>query len=487
MRGTRQLDATLTSQLDRGWSAFRRTPWWAQALGWVIVWPVLAGLFFSRWERLGRAALPVGVVFAVLFTPAWVAGFSGSTPEEPPADVAVGDVDEDPQPVPSPEPTAPTPTPEATPTPDPSPTADEEATARQATATAPDGDLVVHFIDVGQADATLLLTSEVAVLVDTGDWRRRDVVPYLRSQGVERLDVVIVTHPHADHIGQFDQVLAGFDVSEVWWSGATHTTQTFDRAVTALEQSDALYEEPRAGDVTAVGPLLFEFVNPPDGANFSDLHDSGLAFRVSYGDVRFLFTGDAESQTEARMVRTHRGALAADIYQVGHHGSRTSTTEGFLAAVSPQVAVYSAGQGNQYGHPHDEPIQRLLDTGVEVYGTDVHGTVIVTTDGQSWTISTARDATIAAPRGPPPAAAPPAVEEEEPPPPEPESGCAAGEVNINSAGVAELQRIIHIGPARAEEMIRIRPFRSVDDMRRITGIADARLRDIKEQGLACVP
>jgi competence protein ComEC len=348
----------------------------------------------------------------------------------------------------------------------------------------PDGQLEVHFIDVGQGDATLLHHDEVAVLIDTGDWQRSEVVPYLQAQGVDRLDLVVVTHPHADHIGQFDQVLAAVEVDEVWWSGSVTTTLTFERAVAALEASDAAYEEPRAGDATSLGPLRFEVVNPPVGVSLADLHDSNLALRVTYGEVSFLFTGDAEAATERRMVADHGDWLRADILQVGHHGSSTSTTPGFLTAVDPSVAIYSAGAGNQYGHPHREVLQRLEAAGVEVYGTDVHGTVVVRTDGTGWEVTTAVDAPIVA-AGPQDTADDTEAETSEHAPPATSDGCDPGQVDINTAGLDELQQISHIGPDRAQQILELRPFTSVRSMDRISGIGPARLDDIIQQGVAC--
>lgn len=369
------------SGLDRLWEGLRSAPWWTQALAWLVAWPLLAGLFVARTRQLGPTALPLGVAVALVGGLFWVVALTVDTTGPPTMDEAA----------------APAPTPTATGTPTPTPTTTTEAIPEPspadtpaATTTPPDGQLEVHFIDVGQADATLLLAPDVTVLVDAGDWRRSDVVPYLRSQGVGTLDLVISTHPHADHIGQFDAVLDAFDVTEVWWSGATHTTRTFERALAALEASDAAYEEPRAGDVTAVGSLDVEVVNPPTDADFDDLHDSSLTLRMTFGDVRLLFTGDAEAATERRMVARHPELLDAEIYQAGHHGSSTSTTPAFLDAVAPEVAVYSAGSGNAYGHPHDETVERLRAAGVELYGTDVHGTVIVTTDGSTWSVSSAR-------------------------------------------------------------------------------------------------
>ena len=254
------------------------------------------------------------------------------------------------------------------------------------------GDLEVVFLDVGQGDAALLRHAEVTVLIDTGRHQANDVVPALTARGVDHLDLLVVTHPHADHIGQFDRVMAAVDVDEVWWSGAVATSQTFARAVAALEDADAAYEEPRAGDTTTIGPLTFEVVGPPVGANLRDLNNSSLAMRITYGDVRLLFTGDAEAPAESIMVSHHATTLDAEVLNLGHHGSSTSTTPAFLAAVDPDVAVYSAGAGNSYGHPHAEVLDRLDAAGVATYGTDVHGAVMVTTDGSDWTVTTERTA-----------------------------------------------------------------------------------------------
>ncbi|MEY3019796.1 MAG: hypothetical protein RLZZ272_780 [Actinomycetota bacterium] len=253
----------------------------------------------------------------------------------------------------------------------------------------PDGDLEVHFLDVGQGDAALVLHADARLLIDTGDYRGSEVVAALRGLGIDRLDLVIVSHPHADHIGQFDRVLSEIEVDEVWWSGSVTTTRTFERAVAALEASTAGYEEPRAGDRARFGPVDVEVLHPRRGASFGDLHDAMLVVRVTYGEVRFLFTGDAEGPVEARMLDAPTG-VGADVLKVGHHGSRTSTTPAFLAAVAPSVAVYSAGAGNRYGHPHDEVVTRIEAAGIELFGTDRVGTVVVSTDGRAITVRTRR-------------------------------------------------------------------------------------------------
>jgi beta-lactamase superfamily II metal-dependent hydrolase len=248
----------------------------------------------------------------------------------------------------------------------------------------------VHFLDVGQGDATLLIHPDVTVLIDTGRFDRRDVAPLLRARGVTRIDLLVVTHPHADHIGQFDLVMSAFDVTEVWWSGSSSTSATFGRALAALEASDARYEEPRAGATTRVGPLTIDVLAPGSGDSLTDLNNASVALRITYGSFALVTTGDAEAPSEARMLARVADRLPAQVLRLGHHGSSTSTTAAFLAAVAPQVAVYSAGAGNQYGHPHTETVERVAAAGLPLYGTAVHGTVTLISDGVTFEVRTER-------------------------------------------------------------------------------------------------
>jgi competence protein ComEC len=363
----------------------------------------------------------------------------------------------------------PPPTQEPTPTqlPEPTPTHTPEPTATPPSAAT--GTLWAHFIDVGQGDATLLEGEGFAILIDAGRHTGNEVVPYLQSIGISRLDLFILTHPHADHIGQVPQVMAAVPVEEVWMSGNPHNTLTFERAIDAMEASDAGYHEPRAGETHTIGPVLIEVVNPAELTG--DLHEGSVSVRISYGNVRFIFTGDAEAHTEQAMVdRGHD--LEAQVLQLGHHGSRTSTTAAFVGEVRPEIAIYSAGQGNQFGHPHPEPTGLLASLNIPVYGTDVHGTIVVSTDGVNYQVLTQREGTL-------PTVATPT------PTPEP-AGCRADQVDVNTAPVTVVVEIIHISTARAEELVDLRPFTSVDDLARISGIGPARVEDIKAQDLACV-
>jgi len=252
----------------------------------------------------------------------------------------------------------------------------------------PGSHLAVYFFDVGQGDATLLAGPDFTILIDAGRHNRSEVVPYLRQAGVKSIDLLIGTHPHADHIGQFPQVLESFAVQDVWLCGNSSNTLTFSRAVDAIAQSGAGYHEPRAGEAYRIGSSYIEVLHPTELT--SNLNDSSISVRVTFGEVAFVFTGDAEAKGEWEMVE--RGMpLSAQILKMGHHGSRTSSHTGFLGAVRPKVAIYSCGTNNSYGHPHQEALDRVHSMGIEVFGTDRDGTIQVVTNGKHFKVLTERD------------------------------------------------------------------------------------------------
>lgn len=237
-----------------------------------------------------------------------------------------------------------------------------------------DGTVKMHFIDVGQSDSTLIEGPKANILIDTGDWQAEDVVSYLESEGVETVDLMILTHLDADHIGQAGQIIRENEVKEVWMSGKSRTTETFKDLIGTILNSEVGYYEPRTGERFNVGEMRLQILYPdstPEGSNV------GIATRLLFGETEALFTGDAEAEIEQRMLQSGQ-SLSSDIYQVAHHGSDDSSTEEFIEAVDPSIAVYSAGKDNQYGHPSDEVISRLNGIGADVYGTPVHGTIVVT-------------------------------------------------------------------------------------------------------------
>lgn len=321
------------------------------------------------------------------------------------------------------------------------------------------GTLAVYFLDVDQGDAILLMGPDFSILIDTGRRERSDVVPYLEEIGVETLDLLVGTHPDADHIGQFPQVLARFPVREVWMSGDATTTLTFERALDAVVASGAAYREPRAGEVYEIGSARLEVVHPT--VLTGETNEDSVVFRLVFGEVMFLFMGDAEASSEHEMLEAGF-ALQADVLKLGHHGSDTSSTLEFLEAVGPEIAVWSAGADNTYGHPHQVTLDKLAQLGVTVYGTAVDGTVVVESDGQTYAVVEYEPSVLVVVR------------------------CGPNQININTATVEELEEIWQIGPARAQTMLALRPFVSVDDMVRVPGITVGALERIKGQGLACV-
>ncbi|MCF3944396.1 MBL fold metallo-hydrolase [Oceanobacillus alkalisoli] len=339
-------------------------------------------------------------------------------------------------------------------------------------------ELSVHFIDVGQADATLFRyrsgEEQYTVLFDTGDWRGSEVTNYLTGNDVNFIDLVIVSHPDADHIGQLEQVMQTFDVGEVWMSGNESSSQTFQDAIEAVLASNADYYEPRAGEEFAIGPLQIEILYPDNISGKTN--EESISALFTYDNVKFVLTGDAGLREETYMRSNFN--VSADVLHLGHHGSKTSNDPAFIDAVSPKIVVYSAGADNSYGHPSPEVVSAIEERNIELYGTAIHGTILLTTNGTDIQI----DTNIAAPDSGTTGSEQMSQNKNK----ETEQVSSSSCVNINEATVEELQQIIHIGPERAVDLIELRPFQTISDLTKIAGIGSARMADIQTEGIACV-
>lgn len=341
--------------------------------------------------------------------------------------------------------------------------------------------LTVHYIDAGQGDAALIqFTDEddtYTILYDAGDWQGNEVVPYLQNENIDFIDIIMISHPHADHIGQLEDVLNTFDVGEVWMTGNTANSNVYEGAAEAILASDAEYDEPEAGDVFDIGELAVQILHP--STLTGGLNEDSLSVHFAYGDTAFLFTGDAYVEQEKQMINRDMD-MEADFLQLGHHGSKTSTSQAFIDAVDPSYAIYSAGSGNSYGHPHNEVLDRLDASKIKTYGTDVHGDIIVTTDGKDAEVKTNKDGKIAAGNK--------KVEDKDKAKTssKPNKKASNDCIDINDASKSELQHIIHIGEKRAEDLIDSRPFDRLEDLQRVDGLGPARLDDIIDENKACI-
>lgn len=241
-------------------------------------------------------------------------------------------------------------------------------------------ELKVHFIDVGQGDSILIQSGDHDMLVDAGENDQGDgVVTYLHSQGIAKLDYVIGTHPHSDHIGGLDDVINNVSVGKVILPPVEHTTKTYEDVLDAIGSQGLKITKPVVGDTYQLGDASFQII-APNGNYDDDLNNWSVGIKLTYGDNSFVMCGDAESQAEADICAGGIN-LSADVLKLGHHGSKTSTSGAFLNKVNPEYAVISCGMGNSYGHPHKETLNKLHSKGIKVFRTDEQGTIIATSDG----------------------------------------------------------------------------------------------------------
>ena len=256
--------------------------------------------------------------------------------------------------------------------------------------------LTVRMLDIGQGDAFLLEKDGKFVMIDTGDIEHRDqIVALLHKYKVKEISKIIITHPHADHLGGMNAIFKNFKVDAIYDDGMPAGTGSYKNYLKQIKEKKIPYHVLKAGDeVDFFDGVKFNVLGPvkviKDQKGNSDFNNNSIVGRLTYGSFSMMFTGDAE-QEEEKTILGKGGTLKSDVLKVGHHGSRTSSSPAFLKAVSPKNAFISCGQGNDYGHPHKVTIDKLEKAKVQIYRTDRNGTVTLTSDGSSYRIEKERN------------------------------------------------------------------------------------------------
>ena len=242
--------------------------------------------------------------------------------------------------------------------------------------------LQVHFIDVGQGDSILIQVNNKNLLIDSGPNKSEDKLKkYLKKLNISKFDYIIATHPHADHIGNMSYIINNFDVLNFYAPKVENSTKAFETMVESLIRKDLKIKVLKANIKSIdLGKNIVVDVFSPLSNSYEDLNNYSPIVKISYGNTSFLFTGDAEELSENEVLNAGFD-LKCDVLKIGHHGSSSSTSENFLKASNPSIAVISVGEDNTYGHPTDTVLSRLKET--KIYRTDINGNIVITSDGLS--------------------------------------------------------------------------------------------------------
>jgi len=256
----------------------------------------------------------------------------------------------------------------------------------ESTVVTKDSKLSIHYFDVGQADSELIIATKEdgtksVMMIDAGNNEDgNNLVKYIKALGIDRIDYLVGTHAHEDHIGGMAKIIKNFDIGTIYMPDVSTTTRTYENVLTETSKKGLGISTCNIGDTFSIGSGICTVMNVRNEEQ-NDLNDTSICLHLVYGEKKFLFMGDASENMEKDVAW-----LGVDVLKVGHHGSKTSTSEEFLNQIKPKVAIISAGKDNNYGHPNIETLERLESIGAEIYRTDEQGTILLTSDGNTYNI-----------------------------------------------------------------------------------------------------
>lgn len=244
-----------------------------------------------------------------------------------------------------------------------------------------DETLQIQFLDVGQADSILIQDDDKFMLIDAGNNADgTKLVSYFQSLGIKSFQYVVGTHAHEDHIGGMDDIIDNFDIGTFYMPDVITTTATFENVLDSLGKKNIAFQTPTIDSSFTLGNATITVLYV--GTDESNLNNTSIVLKLTYGNTSILFMGDAEAEVEKAIENKD---IHADVLKIGHHGSDTSSSTSFLKKVNPNYAIISVGSGNSYGHPNNTTINNLTNRNIKIYRTDENNTIVMTTDGKNIT------------------------------------------------------------------------------------------------------
>lgn len=246
-----------------------------------------------------------------------------------------------------------------------------------------DGTLEVHFIDVGQADAIVIVQGDNAMLVDAGESATGEkVVEYIASLGIKKLEYAVGTHPHSDHIGAMRMIINSFEIGKIFMPSVEHDTYTYEKTLTLIDEKGIKLTAPKPMDKIKLGEASITFLSPDPSTEFDDLNDYSITFILDYGEFSAMFTGDMGTKPENIILESGYD-IDCDVLKIAHHGSKTASSEAFIDAVAPEYGVITAEPNADSNLPAKTIVERYESRGIRLYRTDINGNIVMRTDGEN--------------------------------------------------------------------------------------------------------